>query len=106
MDTLITIDEVKRQCYLDVTDLDEDCYLKSLIDAAIDFIELKISRKLYPIGGVPDEDVTGKEVNGAIKSAALMLIGYYYENRELHLSMDQKRAFEFLLRDFREPQEI
>ena len=104
MSELITISEIKQQCYLDDSDISEDSYLSALADAAVDLVENKISCKIYAVGAVPAEDVTGKECKGLIKLGALMIVGYYYENRELHLSMEQERALGFLVRDYREPQ--
>lgn len=101
---LISIEEIKQQCYLDEQDISEDFYLKSLSEAAIDLIETKISCKIYAVGAVPTGNVTGKEMKGIIKMCALMVIGYFYENRELHLSPEQERAFYFSIRDLREPQ--
>lgn len=80
---LITISEIKEQCYLDEFDLSEDNYLKILSSAAIKHIENYTNRKVFASENEVPEGVENALIwSDDIKIAALLLIGHLYENRE------------------------
>ena len=89
---MLTLEEVKRHCRIDHND--EDALLLALIDTAIaacaDFLNM------------PAADLV-VAVPAPVKSAALLLVGALYENRE---SMGERPfhknpAFEALLNPYR-----
>ena len=68
MSLLILLDEAKLFLKVDITD--DDTYIGSLIPLAEEYCENYI-RKPIP-----------EEMPPSIKQAALLLIGYFYENRD------------------------
>lgn len=80
---LITIEEIKQQCYLDESDISEDKYLALLSSAAIKHIENYTNRKIYESADLVPEGVENALIwSDDLKIGALLLIGHLYENRE------------------------
>ncbi|MGL6525749.1 head-tail connector protein [Aeromonas hydrophila] len=77
---LVTLDDVKRQCRLDMQESDEDSLIAIYIKAAERHIEHRIGKRLIdPADGLVDGSQAYDE---DIKLAAMMLISNWYENRE------------------------
>lgn len=76
----LTLDEIKQQTY--VSDDDEDDYLTSLGDAAIERIQDYTNRTLYETQEDAGDDENALIWKADLKIAALMLTAHYYENRE------------------------
>ncbi len=77
---LVTLDDVKRQCRLDMQESDEDSLIAIYIKASERHIEHRIGKTLIdPADGLIDG---GQTYDEDIKLAALLLISHWYENRE------------------------
>jgi len=114
--SLITLDEAKRQCRIELDDSEEDVYLQALIDAAISHIESDTHKTLIPVDQEivvtldPDtlEPVPPFEqpITAAIRLAGLLLIGHWYANREAvaigTISTTVPLAYDTLVRPYRE----
>jgi uncharacterized phage protein (predicted DNA packaging) len=69
--------------HLRVEHSDEDQLIQSYTDAAISAFEAWTNRILLPAGSVlPDPAENNMLITKSIEQGALMLIGYWYENRE------------------------
>lgn len=73
--SIVTLAEAKE--HLRITHSDEDIVLQNYMDAADRYIENFLNRKQV-------------QVNAAIKSAALLIVGGLFENREWHSEKDYK----------------
>ena len=79
----VKIDLPRAKLHLRVDGSDEDTLITSWIDAAYLAIEGTIFRKVYVTAAdIPPEDTTGIVLDEAINSAALLIIGQLYANRE------------------------
>lgn len=69
--------------HLRVVDGDEDPLITAWLAAAYLAVEGRIFRKVYEEGAtIPEEDETGIHTNEVINSAALLILGHLYANRE------------------------
>ena len=77
---LVTLEDVKRQCRLDLHTDDDDLLLDVYIKAAVRHIEHRIGAALVE----PDDmaPAGSQPYHEDIKLAALLLIAHWYENRE------------------------
>ncbi len=78
--SLISLDEAKQQCSLELDFTDVDTYLQLLIDAAVNKVENSINKRLVAVGSVVAED--DLVITPSLKMATLLLIGHWYINRE------------------------
>lgn len=76
---LITLDLIKAHCRIDHDEEDE--LLVHYENAAHDYIERQLDRKLYA-ESVPEDEPNGIVITTAIKQAMLMTIAHWYEHRE------------------------
>ncbi|WP_443090320.1 head-tail connector protein [Basfia succiniciproducens] len=76
---LINLELIKQHCRIDHDSEDE--LLKQYEDAAKEYIERQLDRRLYE-DNVPDNDSEGLVAKSAIKQAMLMTIAHWYEHRE------------------------
>lgn len=76
---LLNIDLIKLHCRIDHDD--ENDLLKQYENAAKEYIESQLDRKLYK-DQIPEDVSNGLELNTAIKQAMLMTIAHWYEHRE------------------------
>lgn len=76
---LLSIELIKLHCRVDHDDEDE--LLQQYENAAKEYIESLLDRKLYTVQ-VPEDVSNGLVVNTAIKQAMLMTIAHWYEHRE------------------------
>ncbi|WP_374448209.1 head-tail connector protein [Providencia sp.] len=74
-----TVDELKRQCYID-GDHDNDLLLQSL-SSAIAEVKRLTNRNLYD-EAVPESDPDGLLLSADIKLRLMQMVGFWYENRE------------------------
>ncbi|MGL4926519.1 MAG: head-tail connector protein [Plesiomonas shigelloides] len=92
---------VKQHCRIEPDFLDDDNLLNTYIRAAVYFVEGKTDRKLYASdakdGFARDEDAL--LLNEEISAAMLLMIGYWYANREAGPVFPQ--AAEALLQPYR-----
>ncbi|GAB3215845.1 head-tail connector protein [Pseudaeromonas pectinilytica] len=82
---LISPEEAKRQCRLELDDATEDDHLGLLIAAAITQIENDINKQLIPADQEPavsSEVSITQQLTPTLRMAALMLISHWYTNRE------------------------
>ena len=83
---LISPEEAKRQCRLELDDATEDDHLGLLIAAAITQIENDINKQLIPADQEPavssEVSITQQQLTPTLRMAALMLISHWYTNRE------------------------
>ncbi|TNH06634.1 head-tail connector protein [Testudinibacter sp. TR-2022] len=76
---LITLEQIKLHCRIDNDE--EDILLIGYANAAQDYLEAQLNRKLYQTE-VPENDSDGMVVNHALRHAMLMLVAHWYEHRE------------------------
>lgn len=76
---MLTLELIKLHCRIDSNT--EDALLQHYLDAAINFIESQLNRKLYQ-ESVPEDESNGLKINKPIEQALLMTIGHWYEHRE------------------------
>lgn len=74
-----TIDELKRQCYID-GDHDNDLLQQGLASAIAEVKRLT-NRNLYD-DEVPECDPDGLRLSDDIKMRLMQIVGFWYENRE------------------------
>ncbi|MCK9781223.1 MULTISPECIES: head-tail connector protein [Proteus] len=74
-----TIDELKRQCYID-GDQDDDLLQQNLLSAIAE-VERLTNRKLYD-DEIPENDHYGLLLSEDIKIRLMQMVGFWYENRE------------------------
>lgn len=83
---LISLEEVKRQCRIELDDASEDDHLGVLIAAALTQIENDINKQLIAADQAPvvnSVDARPQQtLTPALRMAALMLISHWYTNRE------------------------
>ena len=83
---LISLEEAKRQCRLELDDATEDEHLSVLISAAIIQIENDTNKQLIAIDQAPvvnpGDAKPQQPLTPALRMAALMLISHWYTNRE------------------------
>jgi uncharacterized phage protein (predicted DNA packaging) len=104
VDTLITLDDVKRHLRVDYAD--DDVLIAGYLAAAEDVIGNYLDRKLYAEGAtVPDDDPDGIVLPSAVRSAIYLLTGHLFENRESVVigktAIDLPMAVRFLLAPYR-----
>lgn len=78
--TLITLDEAKHQCSLELDFTEVDTYLQLLINAAVNKVENSLNKRLVAEGSVTTEG--DQLITPALKMAILLLVGHWYTNRE------------------------
>ena len=74
--------ELKTQCRIDGDDLSEEQLLTIYAGAARKNAENFINRKLYE-SDIPETDVDGMKIDDDVKLALMLLVGHWYENREV-----------------------
>ncbi len=83
---LISLEEAKRQCRLELDDATEDEHLSVLISAAIIQIENDTNKQLIAVDQTPvvtpGDSKPQQPLTSALRMAALMLISHWYTNRE------------------------
>ena len=72
MENLIALDDLKKHLNIDINYIDDDSYLVSLLDAAVDAADIHLRRKLMGCDNVTPSILQG------IK----FLIAHWYRNRE------------------------
>lgn len=82
--TILSLDEIKKHCRIDADFNDEDSLLEIYRDSAIKEFELSTNRLLY-VNNNGSEPLPERALllNYHIKAALLLLIAYWYENREM-----------------------
>lgn len=88
---LLTLDEIKQQCRLELDFNEEDTLLKLIGSAVQSRVEVRINRKLYA-DEVPESDPDGLKLTDDLKLAMLLLAGYWYENRVAVNDFEQSEA--------------
>ncbi|MFT3815443.1 MAG: head-tail connector protein [Acidovorax sp.] len=79
----VKIDLARAKLHLRVDGDDEDTLIAAWIAAAYLVIEGAIFRKVYQADGeIPPTDTTGIVLDEVINSAALLIVGHLYANRE------------------------
>ena len=89
--SLLTLEEIKQQCRVELDFTEDDALLTAIGDAAQTRTETRINRKLYA-GVIPGMDPDGLVMPADIKQALLLLIGYWYENRVAVNDFEQSEA--------------
>ncbi|MBY5942774.1 head-tail connector protein [Halomonas sp. DP5N14-9] len=80
---MLDLPTIKLHCRLDPDYTEEDDLLEVYSQAASRFIENQTDRTLYASSdSVPDEDDCPLVMDGSVRTAMLLLIGHWYENRE------------------------
>ncbi len=93
VDNVLSLDEIKKHCRIDADFINEDSLLELYRDAAVKEFELKTNRLLYSESSIPDPlPEKALLLNKHIKSALLLLIAYWYENRETALPYAQNSS--------------
>ncbi|KFK98127.1 head-tail connector protein [Serratia sp. Ag1] len=99
-----TLEELRLQCRIDHEDPDDDKLLTIYAKAARKKIENFTNRKLYDTA-VPGDDAIGLLVDDDIKLAVMLLVGFWYENRETvnigNISTVLPYTFEALVEPYR-----
>lgn len=113
---LISLDDAKRQCRLELDDTSEDEHLTVLIEAAIAKIENDTNKQLIAVDQTPvvstDPDSGAvvppyqQQLTPALRMAALLLISHWYTNREAvvtgTIATTMPLAYESLIQAYRE----
>ncbi|WP_234099674.1 head-tail connector protein [Enterobacter roggenkampii] len=89
--SLLTLEEIKQQCRVELDFTEDDELLTAIGDAAQTRTETRINRKLYE-KEVPDTDPDGLLLPDDVKQALLLLVGYWYENRVAVNDFEQSEA--------------
>ena len=77
------VDLATVKAHLRVTDSAEDALIGAYLAAAYKAIEGQLFRKVYETGAtIPVADTTGIFTNETINSAALLIVGHLFANRE------------------------
>lgn len=92
---MITLEQVKFQCRIEHDE--EDDILMLYIQSAQDFCQNYLDRNIYNTADFDDK--TGIEITPIIKQAMLLLVAYWYVQRELTANVPQ--AVYELLRPYR-----
>ena len=83
---LISPEEAKRQCRLELDGTTEDVHLGLMVAAAITQIENHNKTQLNPADKEPavssEVSITQQQLTPTLRMAALMLISHWYTNRE------------------------
>ena len=90
-----TIEDLRQQCRIDIED--EDSLLLGYLLAAKEKAENYLNRNLYE-SDVPDEDEEGLIITPIIKLALMLVVGFWYDTRELK---KVPQGFYDLLSDYR-----
>lgn len=88
---LLTLEEIKSQCRVELDFTEDDALLNALGVAAQTRTETRINRKLYD-KVTPGMDPDGLVMPADIKQALLLLVGYWYENRVAVNDFEQSEA--------------
>ncbi|MGX5913947.1 head-tail connector protein [Aliidiomarina sp. Khilg15.8] len=80
---MVTLQEIKRQCRIEMDFNEDDEYLESLIPVATGYVSDDLQREIYETQEAKElaEDDEGIVVDARIKHALLMVIHDFYENR-------------------------
>lgn len=89
--SLLTLEEMKSQCRIELDFSEDDALLTALGDAAQTRTETRINRKLYA-KVIPGMDPDGLVMPADVKQALLLLVGYWYENRVAVNDFEQSEA--------------
>lgn len=89
----LTLAQMKTQCRIDADITDEDDYLNQLGEVAEEAVENDLNRKLYATDDeIPETDTTGIVVTVRHKQAMLLMVGQFYENREVTSELTMKEV--------------
>lgn len=78
---MITLEQAKYQCRVELDEHEEDALLEGYIRAARSYCQAWLDRTIYDTA-VPSDDTDGIIDNASIDQACLLLIGHWYANRE------------------------
>ena len=80
----LTLAQMKTQCRIDADITDDDDYLNQLGEVAEAAVENDLNRRLYASDDeIPETDTTGIAVTVRHQQAMLLMVGQFYENREV-----------------------
>ena len=103
----ITIAEVSDHLRIDTSNGEDTTYLVDLIAAAVLTVSNDINREVYPPSEVFDSSLypNATKFTEALKIAALLLVGTWYENRESVITgisaQELPMAYKMLIRPYR-----
>lgn len=89
--SLLTLEEIKQQCRVELDFTEDDTLLTAIGLAAQTRTETRINRKLYA-EAPPETDPDGLMLPDDVKQAMLMLVSYWYENRVAANDFEQSEA--------------
>ncbi len=79
--TLITLEDSKIQCRIELCMSDDDVLLLQYINSAHRWIESYLDRNVY-LDSVPEDDTNGIVADDTIRQACRCLVTIYYDKRD------------------------